>query len=154
MSWKAGSIGRLRAGAAAGIVGTAVLSLLSAEEERRRRRPAVYDPRLMAERLARRHLHVRIGRRNRDLAGLIMRWPYGAGWGSALATVRPRIPWPLSGVLLGAAIFVFEITGLPALKATPALRRWPFDQVVTDGVNALVYGLVTAATLRMLGRHR
>ena len=144
-------IKRIARGAAAGLAGTAVLTLLAEGERRRRGGPAVFEPGRMAGRLAQRHLGVELSVRQRRCAGQLMRWPYGAAWGVVLSAVGGVVPraraWPVRGAALGGAVLAFELIALPLVGATPGLRQWGRDEIVSDGVNTLAYGLVAAAIL-------
>lgn len=136
-------------GALAGLAGTVVISALSAVEARLRGRPAVYEPAAMAGRLGRR-VGMRLDDRQRAWAGRLMRWPYGASWGAALGALAPGRGWPVSGLLLGGAVLGFELIVLPLVSATPRIRRWGREQVASDGLNTLAYGLATAGLLVVL----
>lgn len=140
---------RLLAGVAAGLAGTAAVSVLGAVETRIRGRAAVFDPAVMAGRLAA-HAGLDLGDRERRWAGRIMRWPYGAGWGGLLGVAAPALPWPVAGIALGGAVLGFELAALPLAGATPGVRRWGRDEIASDAVNTLAYGLVAAGTLRLL----
>ena len=145
-------IRRMVCGALAGLAGTATLTLLSAGEERRRGRAPVYDPGLMVGRLAARYLGVELTDRQRQAAGLLMRWPYGALWGLALGAAPSLGSWVLWGTALGGAAFGFELIALPLVGATPRLRQWGRSEIAVDAVNTFTYGLVTSAALSLLER--
>ncbi|MGH7910934.1 MAG: hypothetical protein ACREQM_00385 [Candidatus Dormibacteraceae bacterium] len=141
----------LRRGAVAGLAGTVVLSVLSAGETRWRGRAAVYEPATMVARLAQSRLHVKLPADQRRWAGVAMRWPYGAAWGTALGALAGRRlsrAWPLWGLALGVSVLGFELLALPRAGATPPLSEWRSDEIAIDALNTLVFGLTCALTLR------
>lgn len=145
---------QLLLGAAAGLVGTVAESVLTAMQARRRGRPATFDPPQIAGRLAQHHLDLRLDKRQERWAGHLMRWSYGPSWGVLLGLAarrgRLRWTWPLWGLGLGGAVMAFELIALPATGGTPPLARWNKDELCLDALNTSVYGLVAAATLRVL----
>ncbi len=81
-----------------------------------------------------------------------------AGYGPSLAVLwtllrngrGPRLVHDTC--MLGGLIWTFEIAALPAVRATPPLRRWPIPDVALDLSNGLVFAAVTNATLQSLRR--
>lgn len=145
----------LRVRLVAGLAGTAVEGGLTALERRWRGRPALSDPDRMAGRLARRLLGRSLGRRERRLAGALLRLSYGAGLAVALAPVVTRARHrPLAGAAMGALIWSFELVALPLSGATPPLRRWSREELWTNLLNASVYGVVVAEALDRARRSR
>jgi hypothetical protein len=90
----------------------------------------VYSARSIARRL--------FGRRVPWPASTALRYAYGIGLG-ALAS---RVPWLRGGLRTALALYGLEIVLLPALGATPPLRRWPRRQWLTLFLHTLAFGLV------------
>jgi hypothetical protein len=102
----------------------------------------------MAGRLARRLLGRRLSRRQRQLAGMLMRWPYGVAWGTATAALAPDgVPPPVVGLAAGVAIWAFELVALPASGATPPVRAWRAGEIGVNLLNATAFGLAAAEVL-------
>ncbi|MGH7912056.1 MAG: hypothetical protein ACREQM_15515 [Candidatus Dormibacteraceae bacterium] len=145
---------RLQHSVAAGLAGTAAESLLTLAQTASRGRSSIYDPAEMAGRLAQRWLDLPLGAGQRRWIGRLMRWSYGPGWAVLFGVIAGRRrmgpTWPAWGLCLGAAVLAFELAALPPIGATPALRDWGADEVGLDALNAVVFGLVVAATLRAL----
>ncbi|MDQ6944688.1 MAG: hypothetical protein M3256_00115 [Actinomycetota bacterium] len=83
-----------------------------------------------------------------------MRWSYGSGLGAIYGIAQDglRLPFPLAGLGLGAAVWIFEILALPATGATPPLRRWGRAQIAGDALQTMLFGTAAAATLAVLGQ--
>lgn len=138
----------LRAGLIAGVAGTAVQTGLTAIERRTGVRRAVSDPGVIAARLARRVLGWTLDRRERAVAGALLRSSYGAGLAVALAPLLARARHPvLAGAGIGALIWSFELVALPLSGATPPLRRWGRVELWANLLNASAYGVVVAGVL-------
>lgn len=146
----------LGSGLAAGAAGVCVEAVWSVGVERVRRRTPVYDPALMARRMLRRHLDVDVDRGTARTVGMLMRATYGPSWGVALAMLtRGRGHVVVNTVALAAAIWCFELVGLPRTGATPPLREWPRGEALLDTTNAFAYSAVTCAVLAgIVGRRR
>ncbi len=147
----------VRRGLVAGTAGTAAEMVATTVEDRLRGGPAVFDPGVMAGRLAHSWLHRRFSAEQKRLLGTAMRWAYGPGWGvlfgvgrPALRRRAPDLAWPLLGLALGGAVFGFELMALPLSRATPALNAWGRRQVLQDALNTAVYGLVVALAYHLL----
>jgi hypothetical protein len=130
-------------GAVAGLAGTAVLQLLSAAQ----RQEPIYAPERIAGRLVERYLRRPLPGPERNTVGRFLRWTYGPSLGSAFgeAEQMTQLPYPLSGLCLGAAVWAFELVALPLTGATPPLRTWGLRTILGDGLQALLFGIATAS---------
>ena len=110
-------------GAAAGAIGTAALELVAPIERAIVGDAPPFSPRQLAAAILRR---VAPDARRRRVArlGRAMRWTYGPGLGIAYALLAARSRRPLAqrSLLLGAAIFGFELIALPAVVGTQLYR--------------------------------
>lgn len=130
----------IRAAALAGVAGTGV-EALATFLQRRTVGASPLEPAALAERLLS-EVGVHLSEGQARAAGTAMRWTYGPSWGVPAAVAARRLAWPLSGLLVGAALFGFELLMLPASGAAPPVRRWGGRFVALDAANSLLYGLV------------
>jgi hypothetical protein len=119
--------------------------------ERRSLGPSPYDTVLMAERLGAR-LGVRLQPSAARAVGAAMRWTYGPAWGLPVSAATRRARWPIAGLGVGIALFLFELAVLPGTGATPPAARWGGRFVAADLVNTLMYGEVAALADSLLRR--
>jgi len=139
----------MKTGALAGAVGTAAIGLSDRLERAWLGRPQVYAPERIAARL--------LGLRSRGparAAGVLLRWSYGLLIGTVwnrLLPGRGRGTWRRA-VGLGAAILAFELVALPALGATPPLRRWRRAEGALLAWHTQVFGFAEEAARRLLCR--
>jgi hypothetical protein len=78
----------------------------------------------------------------------------GLGIGAVAGLFGPvlrRLPTPLGGVLLGAAAMAATDTPMIAMGLTDP-KKWSSTDWLSDAVPHVAYGVVTAATLKALGR--
>ena len=117
------------------------------------RRP-VFTPTLMVHRMVLAATGQSLDRRVERVLGVLMRSCYGPSWAAAWVLVRggrePRLV--RDSCVLGGIIWVFEITTLPTMRATPPLRRWPATDIALDLSNGLIFAVVANAVLAM--QHR
>ena len=114
----------------------------------------VFTPRLMVQRLA----NATTGHELRDsvavAVGGAMRVGYGPTWAVAwaLGPGRGRRRPVGDTMLLATVIWAFELNVLPAIGATPPLRRWPASDVAWDLAQCLVFAGVTTGALAFFDR--
>jgi hypothetical protein len=134
-------------GPIAGVGALGALALSDRFERAWLGRPPVYTPEHIVTRL--------FGRRPRlraRAAGTILRCGYGlliaAAW-SRLVSSRTCGTWRRA-LGLGAAIFAFELVALPALGATPPLRRWSRAEKALLAWHTQVFGFGEEVTRHLL----
>ena len=140
-------------GAMAGAAGTLALSLSELGETKLLGRKPVYAAVVIGVRL---FLRGR-GRFPTTTAaarrlGLVVRWLYGLALGvvyTLLATPAPSAV--VDGLLVGTAIYVFEIFAMPAVGATPRLARWRPAEPGLLFWHTTIFGVTTAAVVRAVG---
>jgi hypothetical protein len=71
-----------------------------------------------------------------------MRWAYGVTVGILAEHLEPSPLW------FGPAIALFELAVLPAVGATPPVRRWPRGQVVLLFAHATAFALLVRVARR------
>jgi hypothetical protein len=131
------------------VVGTAALALLERVRDRRLGRPPVYAPSHLVRHLLASTADVVPQKSTAVRWGRLARWVYGPTLGVAYAVAQRRLPGsvPLRGLLFGAAVCAWELAALPAVGATPALKRWPPGQVGWLVVQTVTFGVATALAM-------
>jgi hypothetical protein len=146
---------RLTGGLIAGAVATATEAVWTRAQVTMLggRRP-VFTPDLMVHRMVLAATGRSLDRRVSCALGVLMRSGYGPSWAAAWVLARggrqPRVV--RDSCVLGGIIWVFEITTLPTMRATPPLRRWPATDIALDLSNGLVFAVVANAVLAI--QHR
>jgi hypothetical protein len=78
--------------------------------------------------------------------GLVVRWLYGITLGMVYALLAmPASSALIDGLLVGTAIYVYEIFAMPAIGATPKLARWRPAEPALLFWHTTVFGVTTAA---------
>jgi hypothetical protein len=136
----------MKTGVLAGAVGIGALALSDRLERAWLGRAPVYAPDRIATRL------FALGSRRRSRAvGAILRWSYGlviaGAWNRLVPSPRASVRRALG---LGAAILAFELWALPALGATPPLRRWSRAEKALLAWHTQVFGFGEEAARRLL----
>ena len=115
-------------------------------------RKPVFAPSVMVSRMFHAATGHSLNERVAGALGVGMRTGYGPSLAVLWTLLRNgRCPrWVRDTCLLGGLIWAFEIAALPAVRATPPLRRWPRSDVALDLSNGLVFAAVTNAMLQRL----
>ena len=136
-------------GLAAGVVGTACMTLSSAIEMKLRDRPPSSAP----ARAAAKVLGVEpIGDSERARFANIVHWSYGTAWGAARGLIGALgLRGPSAAGLFLATVWGAELVMLPALDiGVPPVWRWSREEVLIDGFHHLVYAIATSTTYEVL----
>ena len=135
-------------GLAAGLAGTAAMSVSTAIEIRLGAEPASAAAAEAASKL----LRVRPGTR---WFGAIVHLGYGSGWGLARAALGSLgLSAPAASAVHLAALWTSEQVALPGLGVSaPVTRQRPSD-IAADAWNCLAYAAVTSAVYELLDRIR
>ncbi len=143
----AGTVGK---GLAAGLVGTAAMTVSSTLEARLRRRSPSDAP----VRAATKVLGVKpIGEAEAQRLSNLVHWAYGTGWGAVrglLAGVGLGPVAATSGHL--GSVWGSELVMLPALGVAPPVREWGAAELAIDGFHHLVYAGATGLAYLLLDR--
>jgi hypothetical protein len=150
-------------GAAAGIVGTAALSLglhygptLMQRAGLLEPPPPGAEPEPPQEKLAASVADVaadaELDDTTKAVAGQAIHWSYGALWGAAYGVAQRELQWPapLAGAALGGVVAGVASTLVPALQLTPPPTEQPVAQSAMMGALNMVYGEVTALAFGVL----
>ena len=145
---------RTARGFLAGAIGTLVLTGFELFEAGWLGGPTLYAAGPVARGLAARFVNRKLAGRSEMVAGLALRWTYGPSLGAVYARVRPRLPLsvPVAAVCLAGGILGFELLAMPALGATPPLRKWDRPQLWMLAAHTLSYGAGTAVAYDLLTR--
>lgn len=118
----------------AGAAGTAALSLCYVLEEKvRHRRQVDYDDSLVPGQIVLSILNVQhVTRREKQEAGLVLRWTYGSAFGIWHGLLRRRVGEPAASLAFGGTLLTATFTLFPLLGHTPPPWRWPRGYVVSE----------------------
>lgn len=143
----AGAVGK---GLAAGLVGTAAMTVSSTVEARLRHREASTAPADAAATV----LGVKpVGEREKARFSTLVHWGYGTGWGSVRGLIAALgVPFPEAGVAHFAAVWGGELVMLPRLGVAPPVREWSAAQLSIDAWHHAVYAAATSAAYAVLDR--
>lgn len=139
-------------GLAAGLAGTAAMTLSSTAEMKIRGRPPSSAP----VRAASKVLGVRpTGEKEAKRFGTLVHWVYGTGWGAVRGILASA---GLPGVTATAAhlglLWGTEQLTLPMLAAAPPPTRQSLKDLAISGWHDLVYAGTTGAVYELLARTR
>jgi hypothetical protein len=138
-------------GVAAGLIGTAAMTISSTIEQRLRGRPASTAPADAAAKV----LHIKEFRsaEAKNAFSNTVHWSYGTAWGvnRAILTRAGLSPKAAAGAHLGA-LWVSEQVMLPALEVAPPVTMWGRKEIAIDAWHHLVYATATSAAYDALAR--
>jgi len=141
-----------RVGLAAGLAGTAAMTLSSTVEMKIRGRPASSAPVQAASKV----LGVQpVGQAEARRFGALVHWAYGTGWGAVRGVLASA---GLPGVTATAAhlglLWATEQLTLPMLGAAPSPARQSAQDLAVGAWHDLVYAGTTAVVYEWLDRTR
>jgi hypothetical protein len=135
-------------GVAAGLAGTAAMTVSTMIEMRLTGRPASPAPARAASKI----LGVKPeGEKQEKRLNTLTHWAYGAGWGAFRGIVGCLgCPVLAASAAHLAAVWGTEQIVLPALELAPPVTQWGTRQVAVDALHHLVYAGATSATYELL----
>jgi hypothetical protein len=138
-------------GVAAGVIGTAAMTISSTIEQKLRNRPASTAPADAAAKV----LHIREfpSDEAKNAFSNAVHWGYGTAWGvnRAMLTRAGLSSKAAAGAHLGA-LWVSEQVMLPYLEVAPPVTMWGGKEVAIDAWHHLVYVTATSAAYDALAR--
>jgi hypothetical protein len=145
----AGAVAR---GLAAGVAGTAAMTLYQTAMAKLRASESSTVPAEVGKRLIRGVLHRRFDEANTPLLNNAMHWSYGTAWGAAdgLSDGLQRIPAAPRGLAFGGLVWGTSLIELPAMKLAPPVWEYPPLELALDVSYHLVYGTAVALTYSAL----
>ncbi|CAN5589376.1 hypothetical protein BH18ACT1_BH18ACT1_11620 [soil metagenome] len=135
----AGNVGK---GLAAGLVGTAAMTISSTIEAKLRQRESSDAPAQAASKV--------LGLEPKDDAAKarfsnLVHWGYGTSWGAVRGLLGSLgLPAPLGGLAHLGAIWGSELVMLPRLEVAPPVSEWGGTELAVDGFHHSVYALATS----------
>lgn len=153
MSDRPTPLGALGRGLAAGVAGTAAMTLAQTAYYKASGTEASSVPAEVAKRLIRGVMHRTVDEDRTELLNTLTHWSYGSSWGTAYGLVqstvrRSAVP---SGLTFGVAVWTASLIHLPAMKLAPPVWEYPPPQLASDVGFHLIYGVAVAAAYAALG---
>lgn len=143
----AAKIGR---GLAAGVVGTAAMTVSSTLEQRRRGREASTAPADAAMKVL--GIEGFCDDAAKSRFSNLVHWAYGTGWGVPRALLDAAGLSPATATAAhGALLWSSEQVMLPALGVSPPLWEWGATEVAIDATHHVVYAIATGLAYEALG---
>lgn len=139
-------------GLAAGLAGTAAMTVSSAAESKLRGRSGSSVP----VRAASKVLGVEPqDERNERRFGILVHWGYGTGWGAARGLLAAMgLPAPAATAAHLAALWGSEQVMLPALGVISPAEMWSPREIAISAWHDLVYAGVAGAAYELLDNSR
>jgi hypothetical protein len=139
-------------GLAAGLAGTAAMTISSMIEARVLHREPSTAPADAAARL----LGVKPeGEQSAKRFGTVVHWAYGTSWGAVRGLLGcTRLPAPAASAVHMAVLWGSEQVSLPALGVSPPLTRQDPAEIAIDFWHTAVYAAAAGAAYEALNRTR
>jgi hypothetical protein len=136
-------------GLAAGLAGTAVMTVSSTIEQKLRHRPASTAPADATAKVLGISDFSSPAARNRF--SNISHWGYGTGWGAVRGVLATLGLGPAAATAAhGAAVWGNEQIMLPALHVAPPITMWGGREVAIDAFHHLVYATSTGIAYELI----
>ncbi|MEA2573495.1 MAG: hypothetical protein QOH93_793 [Chloroflexia bacterium] len=158
-------------GAAAGLVGTAAVTVALAQAPRLMQMLGVEQAQeqatnsgkedeasepteKLAEKVAEGVFEQEIDEGTRQAVGQAIHWGYGAAWGALYGIVQGsvRLPTWLNGTILGGVIALVASTLVPSMRLTPPPSEQPTSQKGMMFAIQILYGWITALVFHFFSR--
>jgi hypothetical protein len=138
-------------GLAAGLAGTAAMTVSSTVEQHLRRRQASTAPADATAKV------LGIEKFSSDAAyerfSVLAHWGYGTGWGAIRGVLAAFGLSPKAATAAhAAAVWGNEQVMLPALSVAPPVFMWSREEIAIDGWHHLVYATATGLAYELLDR--
>ena len=152
MSRSNGLVSTVGRGLAAGLAGTAALTISSTIEQKLRGRPPSTAPADAAAKVL--GIHSFPSDNAKNAFSNAVHWSYGTGWGAVRALLGRRLSPAAATAMHLAALWGSEQVMLPALEVAPPVTMWEREEVAIDGFHHLVYATATGISFRFLSARR
>jgi hypothetical protein len=137
-------------GLAAGLFGTAAMTLSSSLEMKLRDRGSSNAPADAASKVL--GIAEFSSEEVEQRFGQLVHWAYGTGWGAARGAFGTVLPPPVADAAHFGAVWGAEQVMLPALDVSPPATQWGAKEVAVDAWHHLVYIAATGLAYRWLDR--
>ncbi len=146
-------VGAVARGLAAGVAGTAAMTVYQTAVAKIRGTEASTTPAEVGKRVIRGVFHRRFNEHQTPLLNNAMHWSYGTGWGTAYALTDDvgNLPVAARGLAFGTMVWGASLLELPAMKLAPPVWDYPPLELTLDVSYHLVYGVAVAAAYAALG---
>ena len=152
MSRSDGLVSTVGRGLAAGLAGTAAMTISSTIEQKWRGRPASTAPADAAAKVLGIESFPSDGAKN--AFSNAVHWSYGTGWGAVRALLGQKLSPGAATATHLAALWGSEQVMLPALEVAPPVTMWGREEVAIDGFHHLVYATATGISYELLSARR
>lgn len=158
-------------GAAAGLVGTAVLSVVmprlpqllqqiglgdepAPQPQNSAKKEQEGPTEKLAEKVAEGVFDKPIDDDTKKAVGQAIHWGYGAAWGAFYGIVQSslRLPHLFHGTVFGGLLTLISSTLVPSMGLTPPADKQSTQQKISGGISHMLYGWVTALVFGGLSR--
>lgn len=137
-------------GLAAGLLGTAAMTVSSALEMKIRDRGASNAPADAASKVL--GIDGFTSDEAQERFGQLVHWGYGTGWGAARGVFGTVLPPAVADVAHFGAVWGAEQVMLPALDVAPPATQWGAEEVAIDAWHHFVYIAATGLAYRWFDR--
>jgi hypothetical protein len=138
-------------GLAAGVIGTAAMTVSSTLEARIRRRPPSTAPADAAAKVL--GIAQFTDDRARSRFSTVVHWSYGTGWGLVRGMLAEAGLGPGAATAVHlAVVWGSELVMLPALGVAPPVTEWQPEEIAIDAAHHVVYALGTTLGFALLQR--
>jgi hypothetical protein len=148
MSRSDGVVSTVGRGLAAGLAGTAVMTISSTIEQKLRGRPASTAPADAAAKVL--GIQAFPSDSAKNAFSNAVHWSYGTGWGAVRALLGRKLSPGAATATHLAALWGSEQVMLPALQVAPPVTMWGKEEVAIDAFHHVVYATATGVTYEVL----
>jgi hypothetical protein len=139
-------------GLAAGLVGTAAMTVSSTLEAKLRKRRPSQAPAKAAEKVL--GIEEFDSPQAENRFSNLVHWGYGTGWGAVRGLLGSTpLPPKAATATHFAAVWGQEVVMLPTLDVAPPINLWGKDEVAIDVFHHLVYATATGIAFEALSRN-
>jgi hypothetical protein len=142
-------------GLAAGLVGTAAMTISSTLEAKLRKRQFSNAPAQAAEKVL--GIERFESRAAETRFSNLVHWGYGTGWGAVRGLLGSTpLPPQVANAAHGAAVWGQAVVMLPTLDVAPPINLWSKNEIAIDIFHHAVYATATGLAYQALspnGRH-
>lgn len=137
-------------GLAAGLVGTAAMTVSSTLEMKLRDRGASNAPADAAAKVL--DIDEFSSEDAEQRFGQLVHWGYGTGWGAVRGVLGSSLPPAMADAGHFTALWGSEHVMLPTLDVAPPATEWGAEEIAVDAWHHLVYVVATGLAYRWLDR--
>lgn len=97
-----------------------------------------------------------LSKKERKVAGQVIHWAYGAGWGTVYGVMQSTFRFPplLLGTLLAGLMGLTAATIIPSMRVAPQPKDLPLERNLLQLSYIFIFGWVTALVFSLLSRKK